>query len=60
MTRAEYQKLQDALDSHLKRIKTYYPRSNKEMHAYEQAIMAAKSVIKTNSTITDTERTYTL
>lgn len=56
MTRAEYQKLQDALDSHLKRIKTYYPRSNKEMHAYEQAIMAAKSVIKTNSTITDTER----
>lgn len=60
MTRAEYQKLQDALDSHLKRIKTYYPRSNKEMYAYEQAIMAAKSVIKTNSTITDTERNYTL
>ena len=56
MTRAEYQKLQDALDSHLKRIKTYYPRSNKEMHAYEQAIMAAKSVIKTNSTLSETER----
>lgn len=56
MTRAEYQKLQDALDSHLKRIKTYYPRSNKEMHAYEQAIMAAKSVIKTNSIIAETER----
>ena len=56
MTRAEYQKLQDALDSHLKRIKTYYPRSNKEMHAYEQAIMAAKSVIKTNSTLSEPER----
>lgn len=60
MTRAEYQKLQDALDSHLKRIKTYYPRSNKELHVYEQAIMAAKSVIKTNSTISDTERNYIL
>lgn len=60
MTRAEYQKLQDALDSHLKRIKTYYPRSNKEMRAYEQAIMAAKSVIKTNATISETERNYTL
>lgn len=57
MTRAEYQKLQDALDSHLKRIKTY---SNKELHAYEQAIMAAKSVVKANSTITETERNYTL
>lgn len=56
MTRAEYQKLQDALDSHLKRIKTYYPRSNKELHAYEQAIMAAKSVVKTNSAISETER----
>ena len=53
MTRAEYQKLQDALDSHLKRIKTYYLRSNKELHAYKQAIMAAKSVVKTNSMITD-------
>lgn len=60
MTRAEYQKLQDALDSHLKRIKTYYPYSNKELHAYERAIMAAKSVVKSNSTITETERNYTL
>ena len=60
MTQAEYQKLQDALDSHLKRIKTYYPYSNKELHAYERAIMAAKSVVKTNSTISETERNYTL
>lgn len=56
MTRAEYQKLQDALDHHLERMQKYYPRSNKELHAYEQAIKAAKSVISTNSIIDDKER----
>lgn len=56
MTRAEYQKLQDALDHHLERMQKYYPRSNKELHAYEQAIKAAKSVISTNAIIDDKER----
>ena len=56
MTRYEYQKLQEALDKHMERIKKYYPRSNKELHTYEQAIKAAKSVISTTAIITDKER----
>ena len=53
MTTEEYEKIQAALDNHLKRIKTYYPFSKKELRAYTYAIMAAKSVVKANSVITE-------
>lgn len=51
MTKAEYDAIQNALDAHLRRVLYHAPLSRVERNAYENAVMACKSVISKNSHI---------
>lgn len=51
MTKAEYDAIQNALDAHLKRVLYHAPLSRIERNAYENAVMACKSVISKNCLI---------